>query len=199
MKGYTKAVFKGFPTREEAEEFLRNDSKLESSVKPGSSNKQIPDSDNRIIIYTDGACINNPGQGGYGVVIINGEARQELSAGYQFTTNNRMEMMACIVGLQKLEVPSPVSLYSDSQYVVNGISKGWAKKWQANDWMRSQRKPAKNIDLWKQLLALCEKHDVEFIWVKGHAGNPENERCDELANKAAMQKDLLIDEAFVGV
>ena len=108
-------------------------------------------------------------------------------------------MMACIVGLQKLEVPSPVSLYSDSQYVVNGISKGWAKKWQANDWMRSQRKPAKNIDLWKQLLALCEKHDVEFIWVKGHAGNPENERCDELANKAAMQKDLLIDEAFVGV
>ena len=109
-----------------------------------------------------------------------------------------MEMMAGIVGLQELEAPSSVILYSDSQYVVNGISKGWAKKWQENDWMRTKREPAKNIDLWKQLLALCEKHDVDFKWVKGHAGIEENERCDELADEAASQNELLKDEAFEG-
>ena len=197
VKGYTKAIFKGFFTRDEAEDFLRDDSKIESSEKPDGPKEQTADSENKIIIYTDGGCINNPGQGGYGIVIMDGKSREELSAGYRLTTNNRMEMMACIVGLQQLKSHSSVILYSDSQYVVNGISKGWAKKWQANDWMRTKREPAKNIDLWKKLLALCEKHNVEFEWVRGHAGDKENERCDKLANEAATQKSLLRDEAIV--
>jgi ribonuclease HI len=197
VKGFPKAVFKGFATKEEAKIFLRDDYK--ASRKSSRSKKKIPKfkpDKNSIIIYTDGACINNPGSGGYGVVIIHGKYRKELSAGYRLTTNNRMEMMACIVGLKELETPSPVTLYSDSQYVVNGISKGWAKKWQAKDWMRTKKERAKNADLWKQLLELCEKHDVEFIWIEGHAGIKENEICDQLATKAASQKKLLIDRVY---
>ena len=108
-------------------------------------------------------------------------------------------MMACIIGLQKLETPSSVILYSDSQYVVNGISKGWAKRWQANDWMRTKRERAKNADLWERLLALCEKHDVKFNWIKGHAGIKENEICDQLASKAASRKKLLADKVYENI
>jgi ribonuclease HI len=197
VKGYPKAVFKGFPTREDAERFLMDDIKSNSIKKPKSTKKQILGSyPHSTIIYTDGGCINNPGPGGYGVVIIKGKSREELSAGYRLTTNNRMELMACIVGLQSLKVPSSVAVYSDSKYVVDGISKGWAKKWQSNNWMRPNKQRAENADLWKQLLALCEKHKVKFVWVKGHAGNIENERCDQLANEASSQKGLLNDKRY---
>ncbi len=107
-----------------------------------------------------------------------------------------MELMAIIVGLQSLKAPSSVIVHSDSKYVVDGISKGWARNWQANNWMRNDTDRARNIDLWEQLLALCDERNVRFVWVKGHAGNPENERCDELANKASVQKDHLIDNVY---
>ncbi|MEL7039336.1 MAG: ribonuclease HI [Cyanobacteria bacterium J06592_8] len=149
-----------------------------------------------VILYTDGACQGNPGRGGYGIVLIQGDERLELSGGFQFTTNNRMEMMAVIVGLQTLEEKSKVMVYSDSQYVVNAIEKGWAKKWQANNWKKSDKKPALNPDLWEELLELCSRHQVKFNWVKGHAGNKENERCDRLAVQASEQRNLPKDIAY---
>ena len=149
-----------------------------------------------IIVYTDGACTGNPGKGGYGAVIIDGDRREELSGGYKLTTNNRMEMMAAIAALESLKSNSKVKLHSDSKYIVDAIVKGWAKKWQANDWRRNQKEMAKNPDLWQELLDLCKIHDVEFVWVKGHAGIPENERCDRLAVAAAHQRDLAIDSGY---
>jgi ribonuclease HI len=197
VKGFHNAIFKGFATREDAEGFLIDDIKSNSVEKSKRTMRKNSCSNrNSIIIYTDGGCINNPGPGRYGVVILNGKSRKELSVGYRLTTNNRMELMACIVGLQSLKVPSSVIVHSDSKYVVDGISKGWARNWQANNWMRNDTDRARNIDLWEQLLALCEKHKAEFVWIKGHAGIPENERCDELANKASVQKDPLIDNVY---
>ena len=149
-----------------------------------------------ISIYTDGACINNPGPGGYGVVLLDGSRRRELSGGYRRTTNNRMEMLAAIVGLEALKTRCQVTLYSDSQYLVNAVEKGWAKKWRANGWRRGRGEKALNPDLWERLLALCDRHDVEFRWVPGHAGIPENERCDRLAAEAARQPGLPVDEGY---
>ncbi|AMJ40848.1 ribonuclease HI [Anaerotignum propionicum] len=143
-----------------------------------------------IVIYTDGACSGNPGAGGYGVVMLYGTARKELSGGYRKTTNNRMEVLAVIKGLEALKEPCAVKLYSDSKYVVDAIEKGWAKKWRSQGWMRNNKEKASNVDLWERLLALLEIHHVSFIWVKGHADNPENERCDQLA-RAAIQKNTL--------
>ena len=150
----------------------------------------------QVIIYTDGACTGNPGPGGYGVVLIYGEHRRELSGGYRLTTNNRMELMAPIKGLEILNQSCRVVVHSDSQYVVEGIEKGWAKRWRGNGWMRNRREQAVNPDLWGRLLDLCEKHDVEFRWVRGHAGDPENERCDELAVRAAHQEKLPQDDGY---
>ncbi len=139
----------------------------------------------RVTIYTDGGCIGNPGPGGYGVVMLYGEHRRELSGGEAHTTNNRMELMGAICGLGALKEQCEVVLFSDSQYVVNGIMKGWAQRWRANGWRRNKTEFAENRDLWAQLLELCEKHQVRFEWVRGHNGNLENERCDQLANAAA--------------
>ena len=150
----------------------------------------------KVEIYTDGACTGNPGPGGYGVILAYGDKRRELSAGYRRTTNNRMEIMAAIAGLEALKYPCDVTLYSDSQYVVNSISKGWAKRWRANGWMRNKAEEAINPDLWQILLDLCDKHSVTFSWVRGHAGHAENERCDRLSVAAAGGKDLLIDEGY---
>lgn len=136
-------------------------------------------------IFTDGACQGNPGPGGYGVILKYGNKEKELSEGFENTTNNRMELLAAITGLKSLKVKCSVLLYSDSQYLVNGIEKGWAKKWQAAGWMRNKKEPALNADLWQELLSLIEYHEVKIIWVKGHAGHPENERCDRLAVAAA--------------
>lgn len=143
-----------------------------------------------VTIYTDGACSGNPGPGGYGVVLLYQGHRKELSAGFKDTTNNRMEILAAIRGLESLKEKCRVTLYTDSQYLVNAMEKNWAKKWRANGWMRNKKDPALNADLWARLLKLCEFHEIKFVWVRGHAGNPENERCDQLAVAAIKQPDL---------
>lgn len=132
-------------------------------------------------IYTDGACSGNPGAGGYGVILRYMGREKELAGGEPNTTNNRMELMAAIVGLGALKEPCHVRLYSDSQYLINGIVKGWAASWQKNGWIKKDRSPALNSDLWERLLELLKGHEVEFIWVRGHNDHPENERCDRLA------------------
>ena len=147
-------------------------------------------------IYTDGACIGNPGPGGYGVVLRSGRRRREASGGFSPTTNNRMEIYAAIVGLRMLTKPTIVTLFSDSKYLVDSVNKGWLKRWHANRWQRNKRKKLENVDLWKQLLPLLGKHQVTFHWVKGHAGDPENERCDRLANNAAAQPGLPPDSGY---
>ncbi len=132
-------------------------------------------------IFTDGACSGNPGPGGYGTILRYGGAEKELSGGEAETTNNRMELMAAIVGLEALKERCAVTLYSDSKYLTDAIKCGWAVKWRANGWRRGRNAPALNADLWERLLGLLENHEVEIVWVKGHAGHPENERCDRLA------------------
>ena len=140
-----------------------------------------------VTIYTDGACSGNPGPGGYGAILMYGQHKKELSGGDPNTTNNRMELMGVITALKALNRPCQVDLYTDSQYVVNAIEKGWAKKWQANGWMRNKKDKALNPDLWQSLLDLLEIHQVTFHWVKGHAENPYNNRCDELATSAIRE------------
>jgi len=147
-------------------------------------------------IYTDGACSGNPGKGGYGVVMLYGSARKELSAGYEKTTNNRMEVLAVIEGLSALKESCNVNLYSDSKYVVDAIEKGWLQSWKKNGWRKSNKDKVLNMDLWVRLEEQLEKHNVKFIWVKGHADNVENERCDALARDAAAAESLLIDENY---
>ena len=151
----------------------------------------------KVTIYTDGACSGNPGPGGYGVVLLYDKRRRELSGGYRRTTNNRMELMAVIKGLEALKERCSVELYSDSKYVLDALTKGWARRWRANGWRRRKRgQPAVNPDLWGRLLDLCDGHEMSYHWVKGHAGIPENERCDRLSNEALAKPDLPADEAY---
>lgn len=202
IKGIQGARYKGFYSLKDAQEWFNQfigDNGNNTTDKPESMPKSRPvthDKKNEFTIFTDGGCSRNPGPGGYGVVLIQNNKRKELSGGFRLTTNNRMEMMACIVGLQALERKSSVTIYSDSKYVVDSIMLGWAKKWRANNWMRNKNDSAVNPDLWKELLDLLEKHDVLFKWVKGHAGNEENERCDQLAVKSAAQHELPADEVY---
>ncbi len=147
-----------------------------------------------VFLYTDGSCLGNPGPGGYGAVLIFGEHRKELSQGYRDTTNNRMELRAVIEGLRTLTRPCSVKLYTDSKYVQQAITKGWLANWRKNGWKTAAKKPVKNQDLWRDLMPLLEKHQIDFRWVKGHSGHPENERCDELARTAASGTDLIHDE-----
>ncbi len=140
-----------------------------------------------VTIYTDGACAGNPGPGGWGAILEYGGVQKELSGGAPATTNNRMELTGVIAALSALREPCEVELFTDSQYVVNAMTKGWAEKWRANGWMRNKKDPALNPDLWEQLLALCRTHRVRFHWVKGHADNPNNNRCDALAVAARKQ------------
>ncbi|MGL4791595.1 MAG: ribonuclease HI [Anaerotignaceae bacterium] len=149
-----------------------------------------------IDIYTDGACSGNPGKGGYGVVLLFNGKRKELSEGFELTTNNRMEALAVIKGLEALKEPCKVNLYSDSKYVVDAIEKGWVKKWKANGWKRNSKEMASNIDIWERMLEILNKHEVKFIWVKGHADNVENERCDQLARNAITTGVLKTDEGY---
>lgn len=151
-----------------------------------------------IDIYTDGACSGNPGPGGYGIVLLYKDMRKELSAGYRLTTNNRMEILAVIRSLEALKEKCKVNLYSDSKYVIDAITKGWVYKWKKNNWMRNKSDKALNVDLWSRMLELLDKHDVNFIWVKGHADNVENERCDFLARQAIAGGSLFEDENYKG-
>lgn len=153
----------------------------------------------KVIIYTDGSARGNPdGPGGYGTILTcvdkdGNQIRKELSAGYKKTTNNRMEMMAAIVGLEALTKPCEVELVSDSKYLTDAFNQHWIDGWIKKGWKRGKNEPVKNVDLWKRLLKAKEAHNVTFTWVKGHAGHPENERCDELATTAADGADLLDD------
>ena len=134
-----------------------------------------------VVIYTDGACSGNPGPGGFGIILQYGEHRKEISQGFDNTTNNRMELLALITALEALKTPCTVDLYSDSKYVIDALEKGWAWGWKKKNWIKSDKKPALNPDLWEELLQLTQRHEVHYHWVKGHAANPKNNRCDELA------------------
>lgn len=138
-------------------------------------------------LFTDGACLGNPGPGGYGVILRYKGMEKELSGGESVTTNNRMELTAAIVGLSALKEPCKVTLVSDSKYLIDGMTKGWAASWKKRGWKKADRKPALNPDLWDRLLALDTVHDITYVWVKGHNEHPENERCDRLAVAAAEQ------------
>ena len=148
-----------------------------------------------VTIYTDGSCLGNPGPGGWAAILqLDGtEHRREISGGARLTTNNRMELSAVLEALGTLREPCVVALYTDSQYVCHAISKGWLWGWKRKNWVKSDKKPVKNVDLWQRLLQAKEPHQVRFIWVKGHDGHPQNERCDELATSAADGDDLIED------
>lgn len=145
-----------------------------------------------IVMYTDGASRGNPGRGGYGTVLLYKNHRKELSAGFRKTTNNRMELMAVIAGLEAIKKPGmDIKIFSDSQYVVDAVNRGWIWTWE-----RKQFKDKKNVDLWRRFIELYKQHNIEFSWIKGHSGIPENERCDELAVNEADGNNLLIDEGY---
>jgi len=203
VKGFAGAKSKSFPSKTEAEAWLENPvyekktTPTKSKQEAGSIPPQQHCDPDAIIVYTDGGSINNPGPGGYGVVIEKDGKRQELSGGFRHTTNNRMEMMAAIVALRTLQdCKKKIFLYSDSSYLVNGITKGWAKKWRSKGWQKSDGQPVLNVDLWKELLDLINGVDVSFNWVKGHAGNELNERCDRLAVSAARQSEMPADVVY---
>jgi ribonuclease HI len=222
IKGFPGAVYKGFASRAEAEVWLgnmavettskhqqelfplvektiipRKPSRRSKPVTEGLAHHRTTETEGDVVIYCDGGCSRNPGPGGYGVVLLEGGKRRELSGGFALTTNNRMELTGCIIGLEALDRPSSVIVYSDSSYVVNGIEKGWARRWKENDWMRNKNEIAENSDLWSRLLDLCETHTVRFSWIRGHDGNPENERCDELAVEQTHRRGLPPDHGYV--
>ena len=150
----------------------------------------------QVEIFTDGSCLGNPGPGGYGAIMRYRQHEKTFSAGYRLTTNNRMELMAVITGLEALTRPCQVELYSDSKYVTDAFNKHWVDSWLKKNWKGSSG-PVKNVDLWKRLLKAKEPHQVQFIWVKGHDGHPQNERCDHLATTAADGGDLIEDEGLM--
>jgi len=148
----------------------------------------------KVTIYTDGACSGNPGPGGYGVIMRYGEGEKELSGGFRNTTNNRMELMGAIVALESLKEPCEAIITTDSQYLVNAVEKGWVYAWKENGWRKKDKKMALNIDLWERLLVSLAKHKVSFLWIRGHTGHAENERCDALAVAASLAPGLPEDK-----
>ena len=149
----------------------------------------------QVSLFTDGSCLGNPGPGGYGAILIYKQHQKELAQGYRLTTNNRMELMAAIAGLQSLQEPCVVQLTTDSQYVKQGITQ-WIQNWKRRGWLTASKDPVKNVDLWKLLDAEVQRHQVDWHWVKGHSGHDENERCDILARDAAMSANLLEDSGY---
>jgi ribonuclease HI len=202
VEGFAGAQYKSFSTREDAAQYLAGQGPVASSRGPAAareSSAPAPIPPGHVVIYADGACSGNPGRGGYGTVILYADQRRELSAGFRRTTNNRMEIMGCIAGLDSIEVPSDITVYSDSKYVVDAITKSWAETWRSRDWNRKvdgELVPASNPDLWERMLDLCDWHRVKFQWVRGHDGNVENERCDELARAAAAAENLPADSYY---
>ncbi len=204
VKGFAGAKYKSFKTEKEALAFLKrpvysSGKKTVRTGKTGSkgvstASKNYPK--NTIIVHTDGGAIGNPGPGGYGVVIKDGE---QLSGGFNRTTNNRMELMGVIKAMEALAgEQNPILLHSDSRYVINGITKGWAKGWKKRGWKKSNGEPALNPDLWARLLDLLPGLDIKFKWVKGHAGDPLNEACDHLANSTARMTGMPDDKGYKG-
>lgn len=151
-----------------------------------------------VTVYTDGACTGNPGPGGYGVILIHGDKHREISGGFRRTTNNRMELMGAIAALESLRYRCKVTLNTDSSYVCNGIMLGWVQRWKSKGWRKSDGQPVANVDLWTRLLALQAQQDLTLVWLRGHAGHTENERCDQLAVQAAKQPNLPEDEGYEG-
>ncbi len=205
VRGVAGAMYKSFKTREEAENFINNPSygqkkssgKSSGSAGKGSVASPKTYSEDTIVVYTDGGAIGNPGPGGYGAVIKDGK---QFSGGYNLTTNNRMELMAVIVVLEFLQgEKNPIVLHSDSRYVLNGITKGWAKGWKKRGWKKSDGNPAVNPDLWARLLDLLPGLNIKFQWVKGHAGDPLNEACDQLANSTARTQGLPDDVEYLKI
>nr|WP_319492261.1 ribonuclease HI [uncultured Desulfobacter sp.] len=208
VKGFAGARFKSFSTKQEALAFLEDPSYTTSgassknfkSASKATKSGQDPSAqndypENAVMVYTDGGAIGNPGPGGYGVVFESGET---FCGGFNLTTNNRMELLAVITALEALDGETrPICLHSDSRYVVNGITKNWAKSWKRRGWKKSDGSPAMNPDLWQRLLELLEGLDVRFFWVKGHAGNPLNEKCDQLANSTARTSGLPDDTGYL--
>ena len=190
IKGYEGALYKSFDTREEAEQAFASSAFHyvgKNAVKKEETPRQLPENFDMNCLAVDAACSGNPGPGGWGAVLRYNGHEKEISGGEANTTNNRMELSAVINALAMLKEPCKVTLYSDSQYVCNALKLGWAKKWKANNWMRNKKEKALNPELWDRLLTLYDTHEVEIVWVKGHAGHPENERCDRLAVAAAKQ------------
>ena len=215
VSGFVGAIHKSFKTLEEATLWISETAAGQGNRYPKKPiTKTIKESlpvnhtshkkqqQETTLVYSDGSSLGNPGPGGYGVVIKTGEGQiTELSGGYKITTNNRMELMGCIVALRELAGGlNEVILHTDSIYVVNGIMKGWAKKWRSNNWIKGDKKPAVNQDLWSELLELTERPSggITLRWIKGHAGHIENERCDRLANEAAAGADLMDDTGYPG-
>ncbi|MGB3212862.1 MAG: ribonuclease HI [Desulforhopalus sp.] len=203
VKGFAGAKYKSFPSRTEAETWLENPvyQKREQGKKLLRDKESAPPHQqcgpDAVVVYTDGGSINNPGPGGYGIVIERDGIRQEFCGGFRHTTNNRMEMMAAIVALRHLQkCGKKIFLYSDSSYLVNGITKGWARKWRSKGWRKSDGQAVLNVDLWQDLLELLDGVDVTFNWVKGHAGKELNERCDRLAVSAARQPGMVADVVY---
>ena len=218
VKGYPGAVYKSFGSAGEARAWLesvphRSDTmdalnklpsgsyvsngRSKSGDTPRFTGHQDELDKGKAVIYTDGGCLGNPGPGGYAAVVMTGDDREELSGGFRRTTNNRMEVLACIKGLESLPPGSDVVLISDSKYTVDAMTKGWAKKWRSKNWMRTPTESAKNPDLWERMLVVCEARKESFRGVKGHAGTEENERCDELAVAASKGDVLDEDEGYV--
>lgn len=196
IDGFQGAVYKGFVSLKDAEEWL-NSAAFNTSQTKNSHTSPLDPNTNGVIIYTDGGSLGNPGPGGYGAVILYKNEKKEISGGFRVTTNNRMELMGVIAALRELDQKDkPVTIYSDSSYVVNGINKGWAKNWEKNNWIKSNKEPAINPDLWSELLELIKPLNVSFVWVKGHSGNPLNERCDELAKSSASKSNLPVDKGY---
>ena len=189
VAGFPGAEFKGFATRAEAEKFL-NPQSDKKSMTPEKG-------DRRIQVFTDGGAVGNPGPGGFGVVILRPDGQQqELSGAFQWTTNNRMELMGCIKALEALARNMPLTLHSDSRYLVDAVNKGWARAWRRRGWKKANGAPALNPDLWQRLLMLLDDRDVWLKWVKGHAGNIWNERCDQLVHEAIAKGALEVDAGY---
>jgi ribonuclease HI len=199
VKGHPGAKYKSFPTREQAVAWVEDpvyEKKIKSSTKISNTTSGPLPPDGSVVVYTDGGSINNPGPGGYGVVILDGDNRLELDGGMRLTTNNRMEMTAALVALQNIGPRTEqIHLYSDSSYLVDGFNKGWVTRWKKNGWKKSDGQQVLNIDLWTQLYELVAAN-VVLHWVKGHAGNELNERCDQLAVAAARRPPVAIDEEY---
>lgn len=210
VEGFTGAIYKGFFNKEDALQWLREFS--EETLKTYAPNLldlvdystpvQVIDEDiellkeDKVVIHTDGCAMGNPGAGGFAVILRYKDKQKEISGGFQETTNNRMELMACIEGLRALKQKSSVIVLSDSKYLVDSISNKWIYKWRNDKWIKSKNKKVPNADLWKILLELIEQHEIKFRWIRGHNIDKNNQRCDFLAREAATKLNLPLDSGF---